>query len=268
MVRREGDARLSGRPDKRASTDCAVPAGASPVPASVGAPGSRPQAAGEILLSRAGRRKPARRREPCNGEQARGPQHEVKPAASTEEQPGSRAAHGTVKATSAARVPKRDAGPGGVLGAARVQGAVRDTRGPSAQPESGQGVSYKPKAKTSVAQRESEGIVVPKSEARASLANVATNNAAGGKGPCGGQAGEAGKREGMAGKGLDARVLLEPRSSPPARNRPLPGAALLEQGGRVMLRPERPPVSRVREIRTHGLNGGLARAPAARREGK
>jgi hypothetical protein len=24
-----------------------------------------------------------------------------------------------------------------------------------------------------------------------------------------------------------------------------------------MLRPERPPVSRVREIRTHGLNGGL-----------
>lgn len=25
-----------------------------------------------------------------------------------------------------------------------------------------------------------------------------------------------------------------------------------------MLTPERPPVSRVREIRTHGLNGGLA----------
>ena len=25
-----------------------------------------------------------------------------------------------------------------------------------------------------------------------------------------------------------------------------------------MLRPERPPVSRVREIRMHGLNGGLA----------
>ena len=25
-----------------------------------------------------------------------------------------------------------------------------------------------------------------------------------------------------------------------------------------MLLPERPPVSRVREIRTHGLNGGLA----------
>ena len=47
-------------------------------------------------------------------------------------------------------------------------------------------------------------------------------------------------------------------ASPPARHRPLPGAALLETGGRVMLRLERPPVSRVREIRTHGLNGGLA----------
>jgi group II intron reverse transcriptase/maturase len=31
---------------------------------------------------------------------------------------------------------------------------------------------------------------------------------------------------------------------------------------------ERPPVSRVREIRTHGLKGGLARTPAARPEGK
>jgi hypothetical protein len=28
-----------------------------------------------------------------------------------------------------------------------------------------------------------------------------------------------------------------------------------------MLRPERPPVSRVREIRTHGLKGGLALLP-------
>jgi len=31
-------------------------------------------------------------------------------------------------------------------------------------------------------------------------------------------------------------------------------------GTRTMPRPERPPVSRVREIRTHGLNGGLATA--------
>jgi group II intron reverse transcriptase/maturase len=48
-------------------------------------------------------------------------------------------------------------------------------------------------------QRESEGIVVPKSEAQAERTNAVQNNAAGGKGPCGGHADEAGKREGMAG---------------------------------------------------------------------
>jgi len=78
------------------------------------------------------------------------------------------------------------------LGAARVQGGVRNTRGPSAQPQSRRGGSYKPKAKSSAAQRESEGIVVP--------AMVATKNAAGGKGPWGGRADGAGKREGMAGE--------------------------------------------------------------------
>lgn len=71
-----------------------------------------------------------------------------------------------------------------------MQGEARNTRDPSAQPESGTGGSYKPKAKASAAQRESEGTVV--------AAMVATNNATGAKGPCGGQAEGAGKREGMA----------------------------------------------------------------------
>jgi len=57
---------------------------------------------------------------------------------------------------------------------------------------SGRADSYKPKAKSSGAQRESEGTVVP--------AIAATNNAAGGKGPCGGHVDGAGKREGMAGR--------------------------------------------------------------------
>jgi len=35
-----------------------------------------------------------------------------------------------------------------------------------------------------------------------------------------------------------------------------------------MLRPERPPVSRVREIRTHGLSGGLALLPLAFGQGE
>jgi RNA-directed DNA polymerase len=49
-------------------------------------------------------------------------------------------------------------------------------------------------------QRESEGTIVPNIEAEASRTNVVKNNAAGGKGPCGGYADGAGKREGMAGK--------------------------------------------------------------------
>jgi RNA-directed DNA polymerase len=118
----------------------------------------------------------------------------VKPAASTEKQWGSRAEHVTAKAKPLAQNSgaERARGPSGVWGAARVEGEVRNRRGPSARPESGQGGSYKPKAKSSRAQRESEGIVVP--------VIVTTNNVTGGKGPCGGSAGAGGKREGMAGE--------------------------------------------------------------------
>jgi RNA-directed DNA polymerase len=65
---------------------------------------------------------------------------------------------------------------------------------------SGQGGSYKSATKSSAAQRESEGVTVPESEARASRTNAVKKNAAGGKDPCGGRVGGAGKREGMAGK--------------------------------------------------------------------
>ena len=123
----------------------------------------------------------------------------MKLAASSDLQSGSRAAHFTAKATSAALDPKRVVEPGGVGSAARVQGAVRNTGGPSASPSSGQGASYKPEAKSAAAQRESEGATVPKREARASRTNVAKNNAAGGKGPWGGRVGGGGKREGMTG---------------------------------------------------------------------
>jgi hypothetical protein len=116
----------------------------------------------------------------------------VKPAASTDKQSESRAAHVTVKATSVSLVPEREGDLRGVRGAARVQGGVRNTRGPSALPGSGRGGSYKPKVKSSAVQRESEGVVVP--------SIVATNNAAGGKGPWGGRVDEVGKREGMAGR--------------------------------------------------------------------
>src|ERR1700694_483973 len=85
----------------------------------------------------------------------------------------------------------RVAGLGGVGGAAREHGGERNTRGPSAQPESGQRGSHKPSAKASAAQRESEGTIV--------VTRLATNNAGGAKGPCGGNVGRASTREGMTG---------------------------------------------------------------------
>lgn len=151
-------------------------------------------------MSQAGYRKPNARREPGGGERVRGPQHEVKPEASTKKQSESRADHVTAKATDDVLVSERTTDLGGVVGAAREQGDVRNTRDPSAQSMSRQGGSYKPKAKSSAVQRESEGTVVPKREAHAERTNAVQNNAAGGKGPRGGHADEASKRKGMAGK--------------------------------------------------------------------
>jgi hypothetical protein len=122
---------------------CIEPAGASPVPVGAGAPGSRPRAGEEIPLARAGCRKPLWRK------RARGPQRHVNAAASTEKQWGSRAAHVTAKATPRGLVPERPWGLPGVGAVARAQGSKRNRRGPSAQPLSGQGVAYKPKAKSS-----------------------------------------------------------------------------------------------------------------------
>lgn len=67
-------------------------------------------------------------------------------------------------------------------------------------PSSGQGASYKPEAKSAVAQRESEGVTVLERAARAARTNAVQNNAAGGKDPCGGRVDGAGKREGMSGE--------------------------------------------------------------------
>ena len=196
MVRREeaGDLSLGSLASR-----CPSPAGASPASVSAGAPSSRPQASGEIPVAQAGCRKPLRR------EPARGPQHEVKPAASTDSQSESRAAHVTAKATSVASESGEvhAAGLGGVRGAARVQGDERNMRGPSAQPPSRQSDSYKPKVKSSRAQRESEGVVV--------LVITVANNAVGGKGPYSGPVDGAGTCEGMTGRtGSNIPIGLAP----------------------------------------------------------
>src|ERR1700724_466459 len=243
MVRRDAD---GGWPKRPASARCVSPAGASPASVSAGAPSSRPQASGGDPDARAGRKEPARRQEPRSGERAHGPQHEVKPAASTEEQSGSRAAHVTAKAMSLAGVPEPAGGPGGVGGAARVQGETRNTRGPSARPWSRRARPYKQKAKSGRAQRESEGIVVPV---------IATaNNVAGGKGPWGGRVVGAGKREGMAAK-----------SGPndPAGRRP--GAKVRQLQRRLWAAAKRSPGRRFHALYDHICRGDVLRAYSGRR---
>jgi hypothetical protein len=133
----------------------------------------------------------------------------VKPDASSDLQSESRAEHVTAKTTRSAGKSGYARSLGGVEGAARAEGEVRNTRGPSAPPTSGKGRSYKPKAKSSVVQRESEGVVV--------LTRAVTNNAAGGKDPCSDRAGKSRKEWGMS----EALRTNNPR-------RPLPDVQLRE----------------------------------------
>src|SRR5712691_8193861 len=181
MVRRD-DESARALSSRRSS-----PAGVSPASVSAGAPSSRPQARDESRVAQAGCQEPLRR------EPARGPQQQVKPAASSDLQPESRADHVAAKAipTALQSGDVHAVGLGGVKGAARVHGAERNTRGPSARPSSRQRGSYKPTAKASAAQRASEGTEV--------VRRPATNNAGGAKGPCGGNVGRASTREGMTG---------------------------------------------------------------------
>jgi hypothetical protein len=142
---------------------------------------------------------------------------------------------------------------------------------------SGQGGWYKPTAKSSAVQRESEGTVV--------VMRAATKNVVGAKGPCFGQGRNEGKCEGMADRigpnhpaahergvkarrpphalgtsaerstGLRQRIEHLPRSDTRGTVR------LDEVRPTVHASSRRPSVSRVPEIGTHGLKGGLALSP-------
>jgi len=96
-----------------------------------------------------------------DGEQACGPQHKVKSAASSEKQSESRVAHFTTKATLIALKPDGAMSFGGVWDVARMQRVVRNRRGPSGRSLSRQRGPYKPKVKAGTDQRESEGAIVP-----------------------------------------------------------------------------------------------------------
>jgi hypothetical protein len=248
MVRRD-DVGFLAREGGYAASCRELPAGASPASVTAGEPSSRPAARGEILAAEAGRRKRVRQRELLSSEQARGPQLHVKSAASTEEQSEGRAAHVTAKAVTPSLVPERDGVLGGVRDAARVQGSSGNTRGPSAPPVVRQGGSNKSRTKSSAAQRESEGRVVP--------TTTAQNNAVRGKGPCFGHVRSEGMREGMA-RGPNFPGTRSRAVQVQQLQRELWVEAKRSPTVIVHASPRRPSVSRVLEICTHGLKGGSA----------
>ncbi len=282
-MRREEE-RTKPRSGEDQSSSCAFLAGASPASVIAGEPRSRSQVRGRDPGARAGCQKPVKRRKLFSGEHVRGPQHEVKPAASTHLQSGSRAAHVTAKATRDTRAPEHVFLPGGVGGATRVQGRVRNTRDPSAWPRSGQVASYKPKAKSTDAQRKSEGLIVP--------LIVTLQNVTGGKAPCFGHARSEGKREGMAAKSgpnnpdartcavqvqrpqrelwtvAERRRLSRQRTNQRARSDTRARGRGRDEHADVHALSRRPSVSRVREIRMHGLKGGLALLPMNNRSSR
>ena len=192
-MRREGKAEEIAEATAEAESCCTVPTGESPVAVIAGEPRSRLAPAAQKPSGEAQCQKPPGPKG-AGGEQQRGPQHQVKPAASSEKQSESRTEHVAVKAMSSARESGWVEGLGGVRGAARVEGAMRNTRDPSAQPTSGKDRPYKPSAKAGGAQRESEGAVVP---SRA-VEKTVKKNAVRGKGPWGETASAEGKGEGMA----------------------------------------------------------------------
>src|SRR5262245_34008029 len=90
MVRRDDDRLPASEGARNLSSRCDEPAGESPVAVSAGTPSSRP-AEGKTPTTDAARRKRVRQPKLFGTKQARGPQRQVKPAASTEERSESRA---------------------------------------------------------------------------------------------------------------------------------------------------------------------------------
>lgn len=90
------------------------------------------------------------------------------------------------------------AGSPGVRGAVRDHGSGWNRRGPSGRPTSGEDPGYKPMVKSQGGQRESDGVVVPRTGAVA-LVEIAGRNPVGGKGPDFDHVCDVGNRQGMTG---------------------------------------------------------------------
>ena len=160
MVRREASVKEIAEATARAESCCTFPAGESPAPASTGAPGSRVQLRSEMDVAE-------RAVKSLTGGSNEAGRNQLKVVqASSEHQPkgdwerGSessprvaskdatcRAGHVAAKADAQRPAsPDRALGLPGVLAAARFEGEVRNTRGPSAQPTSGETRSHKARA--------------------------------------------------------------------------------------------------------------------------
>ena len=132
MVRPEDERDPSVEVEGNGSSGRGDPAGESPAPVSVGAPGSRLPAAIERSMTEAQRQEPR-----VAGKQARGPQpSQVNVAASSEYQPKgvreSRAGHVAAKATDSESDPNMESlDLPGVWTAARAQGSTRNRRAPT-----------------------------------------------------------------------------------------------------------------------------------------
>ena len=156
----------------------------------------------------------------------------------------------------------------GVREGARSEGLVRNRRDPPRRPTSGEGGGYKPMAKCHRAGRESEGLVVPWM--------TSTKTTSEGRGPALVVSVEEGKGEGMPARANNPTVKARKPQSRLfiAAKRPLavpgPGLPAYRLAGlTISIRPcseygrkrardmRRPSVSRVPEIGTHGLKGGI-----------
>ena len=236
-----------------------------------GAPRSRLRASGEIQPSK--RSVESRRVGVCPSKRKRnrGPKVD-EPLQLREigtERRGGRADHVPAKATDCARVTGGAQDTLGVREGARGEGLVRNRRGPTQQPASGEGGDYKPMVKCRRAGRESEGHVV--------LTTVSTITAPEGRSPALVTSGVRGKCEGMTARSNNPSVSkareLTNRLCVSAKRRGArtvsadPTWGLSADDRRTARIPahvpiracttRRPSVSRVPEIGTHGLKGGV-----------
>ena len=190
MVRRDGTEQRAAQAAEVAVPCCVTPAGASPVPVSAGAPGSRLACCAEETPPT----KPSVKSPQEEGSNEAGRNQVKAEQASSDYQPKGdrerRAGHVAAKAyAQCSAKPDGTLGLPGVVAAARFEGGTRNTRDPSRQPTSGKDRAYKARAES---ERSRAGVRGARSTWEGG------DKALEGRGPALVTRADAGKREGMA----------------------------------------------------------------------